>query len=176
MIKGILFDLGDTIVKEKDEGPSYLPEQEPEKVEYVEELLEGLRGKYKLAVVTNTFTSREKQVRDALKRMELEPYFHAVITSVDVEHNKPDKEIFEVALKALKLDSSEVVMIGDRIDTDIFGANRMGIKTILHRWNERYPEEISSSLHEPTFRVECLKEVPNILQSLNECSRREGDG
>lgn len=167
MIKGILFDLGDTIVKEKDEGPSHLPEQELEKVEYIEELLKSLRGKYKLAVVTNTFTSGEKEVRDALKRMGLEHYFQAIITSVDVGHNKPDKGIFEVALRALKLEPGEVIMIGDRIDADIFGANRIGIKTILHRWNERYPEKMSSSLHQPTFRVQSLKEVPNILQSLN---------
>ena len=167
MIKSILFDLGDTILKEKEGGLSHLPGQELEKVEYVEELLKALRGKYKLAVVTNTFTSRENEVRDALRRAGLEHYFDTVITSVDVEHNKPDKEIFKVALRALKLDSSEVVMIGDRIDTDIFGANRMGIKTILHRWNERYPEKISSSLHEPTFRVGSLKEVPNVLQSLH---------
>ncbi|MCK4261980.1 hypothetical protein KAU86_00625 [bacterium] len=45
----------------------------------------------------------------------------------------------------------------------------MGIKTILHRWNERYPEEIVSPLHEPAFRVESLRDVPNILQSLKGC-------
>lgn len=43
---------------------------------------------------------------------------------------KPAKEGFENALRELKCSPSETVMIGDQMFTDVWGGNRMGLKTI----------------------------------------------
>ena len=44
---------------------------------------------------------------------------------------KTDKKIFEMALKKVKLKPSEVVMVGDSLQTDIEGSKKAGIRGIL---------------------------------------------
>ena len=44
---------------------------------------------------------------------------------------KPETPIYEQALQRLKSNSSDTLMIGDRLDTDILGAQRAGITTLL---------------------------------------------
>lgn len=44
---------------------------------------------------------------------------------------KPSTKGFEMALNLLELKKEEVIMIGDQIFTDVWGANRFGIKSIL---------------------------------------------
>ncbi len=44
---------------------------------------------------------------------------------------KPSTKGFEMALNLLELKKEEVVMVGDQVFTDVWGANRFGIKSIL---------------------------------------------
>lgn len=44
---------------------------------------------------------------------------------------KPEVAMFEVAVGRLGVEPGQVVMIGDRLETDILGAQRAGLKTIL---------------------------------------------
>ena len=44
---------------------------------------------------------------------------------------KPSTQGFEMALNLLELKKEEVIMIGDQVFTDVWGANRFGIKSIL---------------------------------------------
>nr|MDO8099102.1 HAD family hydrolase [Candidatus Njordarchaeota archaeon] len=166
MIKAILFDLGDTLITEESVGDKHTPDAELEKVPFVDEVLEELRGKYKLAVVTNTSVSKEEDIRKALRTVKLVEYFDAVVTSVDVGHEKPDERIFRVALKRLGVKPAEVVMVGNRIKTDILGANRLGIKTVYFKWNNRYPEEIESTVEKPNCTINSIKELLEVLPCL----------
>ncbi len=60
--------------------------------------------------------------------------------SVDVKYvydaHKPSAEGFEQAMERMGTDKSGTVLIGDQLFTDIFGANRAGIPSILvkHIW------------------------------------------
>lgn len=44
---------------------------------------------------------------------------------------KPRGKYFKYAIEDLKVSDDEIVVIGDQIMTDIFGANRRGLKSIL---------------------------------------------
>ncbi len=44
---------------------------------------------------------------------------------------KPEPHLFEAALRRLGLPAARTAMLGDRMDTDIVGAKRMGLATIL---------------------------------------------
>ncbi len=44
---------------------------------------------------------------------------------------KPEPPIFQLALQRLGLSPSEAVMVGDRLETDILGGQRVGMKTAL---------------------------------------------
>jgi len=72
-------------------------------------------------------------VRMALKKIGLDQCFNIILTSVDADYDKPDEKIFLNALKALNVQPEEAVMVGNRISTDIVGANRIGMKTILFK-------------------------------------------
>jgi HAD superfamily phosphatase (TIGR01668 family) len=62
------------------------------------------------------------------------PRLRAIAESLGVSYvrgrMKPAKEGFENALRELKCSPSETVMIGDQMFTDVWGGNRMGLKTI----------------------------------------------
>lgn len=44
---------------------------------------------------------------------------------------KPARWLFEAALAQLGIDPAQALMVGDRLDTDILGAQRLGIQTVL---------------------------------------------
>ena len=167
LIKAIFFDLGDTLVAEESVGDKSLWEATLEKLPHLDEVLTELKRRgYKLGVITNTVTSREEHVRIALRKINLEKYFDVVVTSVDVGFDKPDERIFITAFKALDVKPEESVMVGNRISSDILGGNRIGMKTILYKWNERYLEIIQLLEEEPTRTIISLKELLKVLDEI----------
>jgi len=134
------------------------------KLPHLDEVLAELKQRgYKLGIITNTVTSREEHVRIALRKIDCEKYFDVIVTSVDVGCNKPDKKIFLTALKTLSVKPEEAMMVGNRITADIAGGNKVGMKTVLLKWNQRYPEKIASPEEQPTHVIKSLKELPKIV-------------
>ena len=56
---------------------------------------------------------------------------YAVGRPADLVIGKPSPTMYEEALKYYGVSSHEVLFVGDRIDTDILGAKRIGAKTCL---------------------------------------------
>jgi putative hydrolase of the HAD superfamily len=166
LIRAVFFDLGDTLIAEESMPGKHLWEAEAlQKLPYLDEVLAELKRRgYKLGVITNTVTSREEHVRIALRKIDCEKYFDVVVTSVDMGCNKPNKKIFSTALKRLGVKPEEAMMVGDRITTDIAGGNRIGMKTVLLKWNKRYPEEVTAREEQPSCTIKSLKELPKILK------------
>jgi len=167
LIRVIFFDLGDTLISEEAVGSKHLADVTLTKLPYLDEVLTELKRKgFKLGIITNTVTSREEHVRTALRKIDIEKYFDYVSTSVDVGHEKPDERIFMTALRALKVKPYEAAMVGNRISSDIVGGNRMGMKTILFKWNKRYNERITSPEEQPTRTMKSLRELPRIIEEI----------
>ena len=57
-------------------------------------------------------------------------------------------------------------MVGNRIDADIVGGNRVGMKSVWFKWNDRYEEIIGSEDEKPDFTIKSLSELPGILSSV----------
>jgi len=164
LIRAVFFDLGDTLVAEESVRGKHLWEVTLQKLPYLDEVLTELKNRgYKLGVITNTVTSREEHVRMALRKIDVEKYFDVIVTSVDVGYEKPDERIFVTALRVVRVKPKEAIMLGNRISTDIVGRNRIGMKTILLKWNRRYPEKITSLEEQPTRIIKSLKDLPKVL-------------
>lgn len=161
-LKAVLFDLGDTIIAEIN-GPADIDSTDFDILEGAEETLAELKKRFKLAIVSNTFTWGDEEVTGALKRKNLTRFFDAIVTSVDAGSRKPDSGIFEKALSIVGCDPSEAVMVGDRIETDIAGANRMGITSILCRWNDRYPACADTEQDFPDYVISSIRELPALI-------------
>ncbi len=153
MFKGIFFDFGDTLVKEGSYEP--LPN--------AHEVLEFLTDRYKLAIICNTSKSGER-IREILRSAGIKKYFDLVVVSSEVGLRKPDKRIFKIALEKLDLQPDEVVMVGNRISADILGGNKVGMKTVLIKWNDRYPEKVTCELERPTYTIKSLRELFAIVR------------
>ncbi|PIF02492.1 MAG: noncanonical pyrimidine nucleotidase, YjjG family [Paludibacter sp.] len=95
---------------------------------YAKELLDYLKNSSKsVTLISNGFTAvQEKKMNSA----NLNSYFDHIIYSENVGALKPDKKIFEFALKLNQAQPSETVMIGDNYNADILGAINSGIDAI----------------------------------------------
>ena len=167
MIRAIFFDLFDTLISEEATENKHLPEAPLTKLPYLDDVLTELDRKgFKLGVITNTVTSREEDVRGALRKIDIEKHFDLVLTSVDVGHRKPDERIFMTALRKFRVKPIEAVMVGNQISTDIVGGNRIGMKTVLFKWNKRYNEKIASPEEQPMRIIRSLRELPLVIEEI----------
>ena len=119
------------------------------------DLLEYLHGKYKMHIISNGFSElQDKKINGA----GLGKFFDKVILSDAVGVNKPNPIIFNHLLNEAKVPQSEVIMIGDNIDTDIAGAQNSGIDQIWFN-----PTNSNNNGISPTYTVQRLEEIKQIL-------------
>lgn len=118
------------------------------------ELMEYLSQKYSIVLVSNGF--KEVQYRK-IASSGLQHYITHVVLSEEIGVQKPNKQIFEHALKLINKTNSEVIMIGDNLETDIKGAANIGIDTIYLSKN------IPSTIGYPTHTVQTLSQIMNII-------------
>ena len=91
------------------------------------EVLNTLRQKYKLGVITNGDSYSQNQ---KLTTTNIRKYFDVILVSGDIGIHKPDKRIFLQAVEQLGLKPEEVAFIGDTFSTDILGAYNAGLKPV----------------------------------------------
>jgi len=70
-------------------------------------------------------------LRKALDKFGLTPYFHFIIDSKEVNYEKPDPRIFFLALERAGVQPYEAVHVGDIYPVDVLGAVRAGIFPVL---------------------------------------------
>ena len=165
MIEAICFDLGDTLVAEEtviqdSSGRAVTADV----IEGVFEVVETMRKDgYRTAIIAN---ANSADARNIIATCGLEDYFDVIVISEEVGIEKPGKQVFQVALDKLGVEAENAVMVGNRIDADIVGANRVGMKSVWFRWNDRYEEIIGSEDEKPDFIIKSLAELPGILSSI----------
>lgn len=93
------------------------------------EVLDYLHHRYRMAIITNGF--REVQV-DKLDQSGMSKYFDKVIISEEVGAQKPNKKIFEHAVKSMNAPKKRSLMIGDSWEADILGAMQFGIDQVYY--------------------------------------------
>ncbi|OMP65955.1 HAD family hydrolase [Domibacillus epiphyticus] len=93
------------------------------------DVLDKLREKgYRLLLLTNGAPSL--QLEKLTMTAELVPYFEHILISGNFGFGKPEKAIFDHALKLINAAPDEVLMVGDNQGTDILGATRTGIQSV----------------------------------------------
>ncbi len=63
-----------------------------------------------------------------LMHLGIAEYIDFLVSSEEAGVEKPDPRIFKLALKKLRLEAGQVIMIGDSLERDISGAEGLGIK------------------------------------------------
>lgn len=113
-----------------------------------------LSKKYKLHIVTNGF--KEVQERK-LNNCNLREFFHTIITSEDAGIQKPDEGIFNYTFEKTGANKHNAIMIGDDENTDIAGADNIGMDSI---W---FNPDKKTSNGKAKIQVESLQELTTLL-------------
>lgn len=119
------------------------------------ELLEYLRPKYNLYILSNGFKELQSH---KMRTSGIDKYFDALILSEDIGVNKPNRELYEYALQKTGSNLEESIMIGDMFDTDIVGAANIGMEQIY--FNPKKKDDIAFA---PTYMVTELLQIKDIL-------------
>lgn len=114
-IDAIIFDIDQTIV----------PFQETQIPEDIQKLIRSLQPKYHMCFLSNFphTEDRIKRIRAIEAQLEIDAIFS--------DRRKPSPAAFQTALDFLGSKPEKTMMVGDRVLTDIIGANQLGLRTVL---------------------------------------------
>ncbi|MHA1721934.1 MAG: HAD family hydrolase [Candidatus Baldrarchaeia archaeon] len=127
------------------------------------EKMKMLKKRVKIGIISDFVYP--PSLREILKKTGLEKVADCIIISSEIGWAKPSLQIFNAALKCLDVNPKYVVHVGDRLDSDIFGAKRLGMKTI---WIRRtvHPDEPLNSVRlkaKPDFEADNIDDAFSIL-------------
>lgn len=130
--------------------------------EGVHETLKLLKGKLLLGLVTDA-PRLKAWIR--ISSAGLSDYFNIVITLGDSKFKKPNKAPFIKALKQLKLKPEEVLFVGDNLERDIAGANKVGMKTAFAHYGYFLKEKPANKDEKPDYVIYKFKELLNVIKN-----------
>lgn len=117
------------------------------------DVLEYLKSKYKLAILTN---GAKKPQRGKVKLSGIEHYMDYVIASGEIGIAKPDVRIYQHVCNNLNIEPHEAVFIGDTFSTDLLGAYKVGMKPI---WICADPHRKSNGSVQRIYSLSQLKDI-----------------
>lgn len=112
-------------------------------VEGAEEILEYLKDKYSLHILSNGF---EEVTHDKINKSIVKNYIQTITTAEGAGAPKPNPKAFQVSIEKAGAKPDESIYIGDDWIADVIGATRFGMKAIFfnplnenHLWIEEVP-------------------------------------
>jgi len=83
---------------------------------------------YKLVLASNYVSPWARRILESNGWL---PYFKGALVSSDCGFRKPARQFFHELLKLSRASHSEVLMIGDSLVNDVYGATATGFKSVL---------------------------------------------
>lgn len=124
------------------------------------EVLQELKGKVKLLLLTNGCPALQQEKLDGVP--ELAPFFDEILISGSFGKGKPDPSIFRHAMELLDIQPSEGLMVGDKLTTDIKGALSVGMNAVwVNRDHKSRNDEIV-----PDYEIARLTDLYDIIAGL----------
>jgi putative hydrolase of the HAD superfamily len=127
-------------------------------------MLDALRARrIKTGVVANSWPDPGRVLRADAERFGLAPLLDVLVFSGDVGVSKPQPEIFLHALRQLGVAPENAMFVGDRLETDVQGAARVGMTTVQALW---FNADDSTLGIEPDFMAFTPMDVLNAVRRL----------
>ncbi len=104
----------------------------PELTEGVVDVLPKLSNRYPLAVISDTMYSPGSIIREYLDRKGILDYFQCFVFSDETGYSKPNPLAYKKVLDQTGSEPGNSWHIGDLMETDVTGANKVGMKSILY--------------------------------------------
>jgi len=123
-------------------------------------ILEALKARYRLGIVSNFYGNLEAVCRSAA----IAPLFGVMVDSQCVGAEKPDPAIFHVALETLRATPETTVFVGDSLRRDREGARRMGLRFIWIAPQNVQTAETRASAEPPIHAT--VTRLPDLMKIL----------
>ncbi len=145
--KFILFDWGDTLMKDSPSDQPMVAWPVVEAVAGASEVLKRLERQTTLVIATSAAISDETQIRAALARVGLETHIHRIYCFKNTDLKK-SPAFYEHILRDLNAAPAEAVMVGDSFENDVLAANQAGLDAVWFNPNtqRRKPRNIPPSI------------------------------
>jgi putative hydrolase of the HAD superfamily len=124
---------------------------------YVCEMLEVLRARYPLAIITD---AQSMYARAELHKVGLLGYFDPIIVSGDHGFRKPDRRLFQYALDSMGVAASSALYVGNDMYRDIYGAREAGLTTVMFDSDQGVKVYRDC---EPDYRITDFRDLLKIL-------------
>jgi putative hydrolase of the HAD superfamily len=121
-----------------------------------------LHSKYRLAALSDAQTA---YAVPELNAVGLSRYFDPIIVSGDFGYRKPHEGLFAKALAAMNMEPSEVLYVGNDMYRDVYGAQRVGIKTVFFKSNQGTQEKEGVN---PDYIIYTFPELLNAVRFFEE--------
>jgi putative hydrolase of the HAD superfamily len=157
--KYILFDWGDTLMKDFPSDKPMVEWPHVEAVAGAREVLNRLGPQSTLVIATSAAVSDEAQIRAALARVGLETHIQKIYCFKNTGLKK-SPDFYQHILNDLNATPEQTVMIGDSFENDVLAANQVGIFAIW--FNPRADEKRESRQHTTIYS---LTDLPALLEN-----------
>ena len=151
---GYKADMGELTSLEVWEGLGFQGDLEQIEKEYLDtielndgflEFIHAVKGKYKLAIISNDSSGWSKYIRE---KFELNQYFDVISISGDLKIRKPDERIFLLTAEKLGVRPEDCFYVDDRRN-NLEAAKKLGMKQILlNSRNVSYAGAVADSFEE----------------------------
>ena len=126
------------------------------------EAIATLSERYQLALAGN----QPAGIKEFLRASGALGYFHFQLVSEEMGVTKPDPAFFQIILDSLGVEPKEAVMVGDRLDYDIFPAKLIGLRTVRVLVGPYAAQEPPAPAYEPELTIPSLGELPEAMGRL----------
>ena len=116
----------------------------------------------KIGIVANQPAS----VVESLKADQIYDLIDFLGVSAIVGIEKPNPVIFELAISKLATPANQIIHIGNRIDTDVLPAKKLGMKTVWVRRGEANPDPSPADLAQADISVDDLTNLTQLISKL----------
>jgi putative hydrolase of the HAD superfamily len=124
---------------------------------HVREVLDILRGRYPLALVTD---AQSAYTRGELHKVGLLDYFDPIVISGDHGFRKPDRRLFQFALDGMGVAAENALYVGNDMHRDIFGAREAGMTTVMFESGQGTSAYLDCV---PDYRITDIRDLLKIL-------------
>jgi len=117
----------------------------------LEKTLRELKSRgYRLGVISNTCYFSETMEK-CFKKISIFDVFDNFTFSYSLGRGKPNSEIFLKAIEKMDCKAEECIMVGDKIESDIIPAQKLGMKGILLDKNNKSQNKY--------FKIKCISDL-----------------
>jgi len=129
----------------------------------VKQTLEELSSNYKIGLISNTGITPGSIIKKVFKEYNILNFFQILVFSDEIGFYKPCPILFKTAIKKFNCRPSNVIHIGDILETDVKGAKQCDMKAIwINDSSSPKSEEIK-----PDYEIKRISEAIEIIKRLN---------